>query len=71
MDNDHESYQASIAKEEEIKRLRSALIQIASGKGINDFASDPFKWSCTVAYIALGGAYKDGKRITKIEGVQV
>lgn len=70
MDNDHESYQASIAKDEENKKLRQALIRIASGKGLNDFSADPFKWSSTVAYIALGGAYKDGKRITKIEGVQ-
>lgn len=70
MDSDHESYQASIAKDEEIRKLRQALIQIASGKGVSDLSGDPFKWSSTVAYIALGGAYKDGKRVTTIRELE-
>lgn len=45
-------------------RFRDALEKIAfpAAHGTNDLAGNPQKWSTTIAYLALGGGFKDGQR---------
>lgn len=38
--------------------------------GVNGFAGNPALWPCSIAYEALGGEFKDGKRITTADQIR-
>jgi len=52
---------------ERVARLESVLAYIAFQDDVNALSGNPMKWPSEVAYMAIGGKYKDGKRASTRE----